>query len=303
MSLALGYEARKTLRRWLHPVEALPILAAYFLFWLLPLDWASWLGGFLARHVGPLLPVQRVGHANLRRAFPDWPEERIRATLAGVWDNLGRTAAEYPHLAQILRERVAVDSHISFEEYRRRRAEGRTAIFFSGHFANGEIMPAYAAFCDYPLINVFRTANNPYVDRLVQRSRRGSGRLVPKGAAGLRDVIAAMRQGEPLGMLVDQKLNAGIAVPFFGRDAMTGAVLAQLAYRFDCAVVPAWVERLDGAHFRLLVAPPLDLPASGDRDADVRQAMIQVNALLESWIRRRPEQWLWLHRRWPKESR
>jgi KDO2-lipid IV(A) lauroyltransferase len=303
MTLALGHDARKTLRRWLHPIEALPIFAAYGLFWLLPLDWASALGGFLARHVGPLLPVQQTGRANLQHAFPDWPQARIAQTLAGVWDNLGRTAAEYPHLARILRERVAVESQISFEDYRRRRAAGETAIFFSGHFANWEIMPAYAALCDYPLINVFRSANNPYVDRLVQRSRRQSGRLVPKGAAGLRDVIAAMRQGEPLGVLVDQKLNAGIAIPFFGRDAMTGTVLAQLAYRFDCPVVPAWVERVAGAHFRLLVSPPLEFPSSGDRDADVHQAMAQVNALLESWIRRRPEQWLWLHRRWPKEKR
>ena len=300
MSLALGYEARKSLRRWLHPVEALPILAVYFLFWLLPLDLASRLGGFLARAVGPRLPVQRVGRANLRAAFPDWPEERITATLAGVWDNLGRTFAEYPHLGKILRERVAIDSHIVFDDYRRRRAAGETAIFFSGHFANWEILPAYAAALDYPLINVFRSVNNPYVDWLVRRSRRGSGRLVPKSAGGLRDVIAAMRQGEPLGMLVDQKLNAGIAVPFFGRDAMTGTVLAQLAYRFRCPAVPAWVERLGGAHFRLLVAPPLALPASGDQAADVAEAMRRVNAQLESWIRQRPEQWLWLHRRWPK---
>lgn len=216
MSLALSYQRRKILRRWLHPVEALPILAAYGLFWLLPLDWASALGGFLARHVGPLLPVQQIGRANLRQAFPDWAEERIERTLAGVWDNLGRTAAEYPHLARILRERVVLESHISIEDYRRRRAAGETAIFFSGHFANWEILPAYAVSCDYPLITVFRSANNPYVDRLVQRSRRQSGRLVPKGAAGLRDVIAAMKQGEPLGVLVDQKLNAGIAVPFSG---------------------------------------------------------------------------------------
>jgi Kdo2-lipid IVA lauroyltransferase/acyltransferase len=301
MSLALGYEARKRLRRWLHPVEAVPILAAYFLLWLLPLDWASALGGCLARHIGPRLPVQRVGRANLAQAFPDWPPERITRTLAGVWENLGRTVAEYPHLARIMRERVKIESHISFDDYRRRRAAGQTAIFFSGHCANWEILPAYAAYLDYPLITIFRSANNPYVDRLVQRSRRQSGRLVPKGAGGLRDVIAAMKQGQPLGLLIDQKLNAGIAVPFFGREAMTGTVLAQLASRFDCPAVPAWVERLAGARFRLVVGPALDLPASEDSEADVRETMSRVNALLEAWIRQRPEQWLWLHRRWPKE--
>lgn len=302
MALTLRYETRRALRRWLHPIEALPIVTVYFLLRLLPLDLASALGGRLAQRIGRLLPVNEIGRRNLRRAFPDWPPERIEQVLAGVWNNLGRTVAEYPHLARIIRERVAIESATSVEEWRARRDSGRTAIFFSGHFANWEIMPLYAAFVGTPLISVFRNVNNPYVDRLLGFSRRYSGRLVSKGPAGLRDVIAAMKAGEPLGLLVDQKLNAGIALPFFGQDAMTGTVLAQLAYRFDCPVLPARVERLAGAHFRLIVGAPLALPASGDRNADVREAMAQINRLLEGWICERPEQWLWLHRRWPKEA-
>ncbi len=100
-------------------------------------------------------------------------------------------------------------------------------------------------------------------------------------------------------MLVDQKLNDGIAVPFFGRDAMTAPALAQLALRFRCPVVPARVERLGGARFRLTIYPPMGLPDSGDHDADVSETMRRVNAHFEDWIRARPEQWLWLHRRWP----
>ena len=103
-------------------------------------------------------------------------------------------------------------------------------------------------------------------------------------------------------MLVDQKYNEGIPVPFFGRDAMTAPTVAELALRFQVPLVPARVERLKGARFRLTLLPPLDLPNSGDRAADVHTVMSQVNALFESWIRDRPEQWLWLHRRWPKDA-
>ena len=115
-----------------------------------------------------------------------------------------------------------------------------------------------------------------------------------------RQLIKALRRGEHLGMLVDQKLNEGIPVPFFGRDAMTAPALAQLARRFACPVAPVRVERLEGAHFRLTVYPPLTLAESGDREADTAAAMGQVNAIIEGWIRDRPEQWLWLHRRWPE---
>jgi len=100
-------------------------------------------------------------------------------------------------------------------------------------------------------------------------------------------------------MLVDQKMNDGIPVPFFGRDAMTAPALARLALRFDCAVVPVRVDRLARARFRITAEPPLPLPRSGERARDTAALMRSVNAVLERWIRERPDHWLWLHRRWP----
>jgi KDO2-lipid IV(A) lauroyltransferase len=123
--------------------------------------------------------------------------------------------------------------------------------------------------------------------------------FIPKGAVASRQAFATLRRGAHLGLLADQKLNDGIAVPFFGRDAMTAPALALLAMRFDCDVLPARVERLGGARFRLTVHPALPIPKTGDRDADVLTLMTEVNRTLESWIRERPDQWFWLHRRWP----
>ena len=108
-----------------------------------------------------------------------------------------------------------------------------------------------------------------------------------------------MRRGGHVSLLADQKLNEGIAVPFFGRPAMTAPALALLALRFGCAILPARVERLRGARFRLTLYPPLDMPRSGDRDGDVMTIMTAVNATLEAWISERPEQWFWVHSRWP----
>ncbi|MBL4691050.1 MAG: lauroyl acyltransferase, partial [Rhodospirillales bacterium] len=98
---------------------------------------------------------------------------------------------------------------------------------------------------------------------------------------------------------VDQKMNDGIPVPFFGRDVMTAPALAELALRYDCPVVPARITRLKGARFRLMALAPLELIRTGDHKADVAANMAQVNALIEQWVRDTPEQWLWLHNRWP----
>jgi KDO2-lipid IV(A) lauroyltransferase len=217
-----------------------------------------------------------------------------------MWDNLGRVAAEYPHLRSI---RVfEPDGRVEtrgFENVDRARAAGRRMIFFSGHLANWEIAALAAGQYGIDIAQIYRAANNPRVDRLVARLRGEIGELIPKGRVGSRRAVAALRRGGHLSMLVDQKLNDGIAVPFFGRAAMTAPALALLALHYDCDVLPARVERLGGARFRLTIHPPLPLVKSGDHHADVLALMVTVNATLEGWIRERPEQWFWLHRRWP----
>src|SRR5258708_10610854 len=145
----------------------------------------------------------------------------------------------------------------------------------------------------------YRDANNPLIDGMIARMRGGNGELIAKGAIASRRAVAALRRGGHVSLLADQKLNEGIAVPFFGRPVMTAPALALLALRFDCAVLPVRVERLQGARFRLTLYPPLELPHTGNRDADGPALMAALNATLERWIRVRPEQWVWVHSRWP----
>jgi KDO2-lipid IV(A) lauroyltransferase len=217
-----------------------------------------------------------------------------------MWDNLGRVAAEYPHLREIrvFEPGGRVETH-GFEHMDRAVAAGRRMIIFSGHIANWEIGMLAAVQCGVSVAQIYRAANNPLVDRMITRFRGHAGELIPKGAVGARRAIAMLRRGGHLTMLADQKMNDGIPVAFFGRPAMTSSALASLALRFACDVLPARVERLNGAHFRLTVCPPLALPRSGDHHADVAALIAGVNETLEAWVRDRPEQWFWLHRRWP----
>jgi Kdo2-lipid IVA lauroyltransferase/acyltransferase len=270
-------------------------------FWLLALDRASALGGSLARMIGPLLGISNRARVNLRRAMPELSVAEIDRIVRNMWDNLGRVVAEFPHLGQF---RIGVpDSRVAIgclPEIIKSRTPNTRYIFFSAHYGNWEIATYIAKQSGLDVVGVYRAANNPFVDRIINRTRGVIGcEQVPKGTSAALRVVGALAEGKHISMLVDQKMNDGIAVPFFGRDAMTAPALARLALRYDCVVLPCRVERVKGATFRLVIDDPIPLPRSGDAQADTLALMTAVNATVERWVRARPEQWLWLHRRWP----
>ena len=287
---------------WRQRAEALGAAIFFAAMGWLPLTAASACGGALGRLIGPRLGISGRAWRNLRAALPELTSEQVEMLVAGMWDNLGRIAAEYPHLRRI--QVFAAGGRVEtrgLEHLDKAIAAGRSAILFGGHLGNWEIAALAASQYGIDVAQIYRAANNPLVDRIVARLRGDADRaeLIPKGALGSRRALAVLRRGAHLTLLVDQKLNEGIAVPFFDRPAMTAPALALLALHFNCAVLPVRVERLDGAHFRLTVEPPLPLPRTGERSADVAALMTAVNRTLERWIRERPEQWFWVHNRWP----
>lgn len=289
------------MRRLAWLAEAAALALAWGVFGLLPLDAASAAGGWIGRAIGPRLPVSRRARRNLAAAFPELDAAAREAIVREVWDNLGRTGAEFPHLAEFRfgpGERVEVEG---IEHLVAMRDDGRPGLVFSGHLGNWELGGYCASRNGLRLNLVYRAANNPYTEWLYRRGRAANGaELVPKGMVGARRAYALLREGQHLALLLDQKMNDGVAVPFFGRPAMTATALARFALRFRCPVVPAHVERLAGARFRIVIEPPLVLPEGGDAAADTNALMEMVNRRIETWIRARPGQWLWLHNRWER---
>jgi KDO2-lipid IV(A) lauroyltransferase len=290
--------------RVLHPLQAGLIMGALNLLRLLPIDTSSALCGRIARCIGPRLGVHKVALANLKAAFPEKPEAEIGKIAEDMWENLGRTAGEYPHLDRF-------DLYANTDRFTVRGTENvvllrddeTCGIFFSGHIGNWEIVSLAATQNDLPLTRIYREPNNKSLGRLFHSGRQAvSGDLVPKGSEGAKAAMKALRDGRHLGMLVDQKMNDGIEARFFGRPAMTAPALALFALKFKCPVVPARVIRKNGARFEVEIQPPLELPEpSGDRQQDILNLTQAVNDRLEEWIREAPEQWLWVHRRWPKD--
>jgi KDO2-lipid IV(A) lauroyltransferase len=270
--------------------------------WLGPVR-ASNLAARVTHAIGTRLPVSRVADANLRAALPALSAAERRRIIAAVWEMIGRNAGELPHLSA-LRE---TPSGPGWEIVGRENIPPGQAIFFSAHTGNWEMVLPIAAQLGFPVSGFYRRPSNVAVDKVLRQQRMaalGPGvSLFPKGAQGARQALAHVMAGGSLGLLIDQKMNDGIAAPFFGRDAMTAPAAAQFALRFNLPLVPVHVERLGPARVRLICEPALTIARTGDRQADILALTTAMNQTVEGWVRANPGSWLWLHKRWPKEAK
>ena len=290
----------------LHRVEGAAARSAVRLLRALGPVRASNLCGAVARGIGPLLPVSKVADRNLRLALPALDAAARRHIVRGVWDNLGRTAGEFPHVGQLTECASGPGWEIvGAEHIEALAARGGPAVLFTGHIGNWEVLPLATARKGVQFATVYRASDNREIDALILELRRASvganEKQFPKGAKGARQTLMHLRQNGFVGMLPDQKMNDGIRAEFFGHPAMTASALAALALKIGCPVLPTYAQRLAPGRFRVTYEAPVPLPNTGDKAADVAALTQTVNDRLEAWIRAKPESWLWLHRRWPKE--
>ena len=281
--------------------EAAVFFAFMALFRVIGLHAASALGGWIGRNIFSWLPPDRIARSNLLLAFPEKSQiERDEIRMA-MWGNLGRVVAEYPHLEKF--RATGDDPRITFEFPPGLAVDdlkAKPVLFLSGHLANWEMMPILSEEVGYHGAAVVRPPNNPYVAAWVarQRSIHGPETLIAKHHAA-RQMLGQVRSDGMLCMLVDQKLREGIAVPFFGRDAMTTPAPAALALKFGATVVCVANRRLPGSRFHVTVQPPLAFVTSGDETRDIHDLTAAIQARIEQIIRADPGQWLWIHNRWP----
>lgn len=271
----------------------------YGLVRLLPLDFASNMGGRLFSCIGPHLKFNNTALINLRIAFPEHSEEARKDIARQMWDNLGRVVFEFPFVNTArMSRRIEI---IGAEHAQDAKDTGRPIVFISGHFANWELSAKTSYLVGMPLILVYRASNNPLTDKLIHHVRGNFyAGLYAKGPSAAIRVVKGLRRGKAVGILMDQKMNEGIPVPFFGKDAMTAPALAEFAMRYNAIIVPARVVRKTGANFKTVIEPPMQFTRSGDPERDTMEIMLKVNQKIEQWITEFPSQWFWVHKRFDK---
>lgn len=282
-----------------HYLEYIPVWMVTRLFQMFPVDIASNILGAVGRWVGPRIPQSERARENMRLVWPNLPDAEIARLIRGMWDNFARVPNDYWNLHQIRADRNRRIDVVGAEHLAALKASGRPGILFSAHMGDWEMATLAARMQDVGLTVVYRPFNNPFIDALVRGWQRASGvELVMKGREGARRLTQVLKAGGHTFMLVDVRMNDGISVPFFGIEAMTPSAPAALALKYDALLVPIRAERIGPARFRVTVEPPRSAVSSGDRAADMLATMTWVNGRIEEWVRARPEQWMWLHRRW-----
>lgn len=277
---------------------AIGIYLLYGLLRALPMDTASRTGGWLMRKIGPRLSRQRIARRNLAYAMPELDEQQREAIIDDMWDQLGRNAAEFFWLNHPrFHERVTITERgkALLKHYQDKK---QPMIIASGHLGNWEVGPLAMWLAGEPTTAIYRHINNAWADALVKRIRSHHTRsLHPKGRYGALALARALKSGYSVGMLIDQRMNEGRDIPFFGNPAMTATAAAEWAIKYRAPIILGCVIRGEGVQFTLdLVESPVI--RAGDYEEQVYHTMTSLNDQLEQWIRAYPAQWLWVHKRW-----
>ncbi len=273
----------------------------------LPRRWALAAGRSLGRVMADLDPRHvAIAAGNLRRAFPHWDEARRLRTARAVYAHFGQTLVDILWMEDQPRERLlALVVEEGRENADRARGAGRGVVYVTGHFGNWEFYGVAWGWVGEPVGVVARPLDNPALDARLNAFRTRSGNSVISKRRALQDILRLLRQGAGVAILVDQNVQEqdGIFVPFFGRPAATTTVAAALAVKTGCALVPVHCEALPDGRYKFVYGKPVQWTSTGNRLADIAALTQALTAEIEGWVRQRPEQWLWMHRRWKTQPR
>ena len=286
---------RRLRQIFIWPIEAAIGFAFYGFARLLPAPIASAVMGGIFRIIGPLTPWHDRARRNLKLAMPDRDTAAQNTILRGMWLNFGRVVGEFPHTKSI-----SDSGRIEFVGLEHIKAIEGGGFLIGAHIGNWELGPYAALTAGKKVAAIYRPLNNPLLRSLLeQRQKHYGGDIYRKGREAALGMIASVRKGQFMCLLVDQQLREGMAVPFFGHNANTSISHIKLAIKKKVPLLYMRTERLDGCRFKVTISAPIQMPLSDDDDA-ILAAATQINAELESWIKASPTQWFWPHRRWGK---
>ncbi|HET7293347.1 MAG TPA: lysophospholipid acyltransferase family protein [Vicinamibacteria bacterium] len=288
-------------------LEALAAAAAQALVRRLPRRLALAAGRTLGRLWGRLdVRHMRIARDNLGASFPDWSAQRVRSVARGVYAHFGAVIFDLLWMAgRTGSELVSLVDVEGDENVRAAAAPGRGMLYCTAHLGNWEVHGIAHALRYGPVSVVARPLENPALDARLVALRRVTGNAVVYKRKALGSVLRELRAGRSAAMLLDQNVleEDGIFVDFFGRKAATTTVAAALALKTGCALLPAWTELQRNGRYRLRYEPAVEVRPEAERDAEIARITQELASRTESWIRRAPEQWLWLHRRWKTQPR
>ena len=282
--------------------EFITIISLFCIFKIIGLRNASNLGGILGRTIGPLFRSKKIIKQNIKTGLGEIDEQKESEIINSMWSNIGRTFSEYVFLKDFKFNKTNFDHMkiIGSEYLNEIKKSNKPVFFYSGHFANFELMAMELEIFGIKTAAIYRPLNNFFLNPLMEylRIKYICPNQIPKGRSGMREVVSRFKNNYSIALMVDQRVGEGPRINFFGKPAQTTTIPAQLALRYNCKLVPIFLKRVGNINFEMIVHQPYEISKTGNDEQDINNITLKINQIIEKMIIENPTQWLWSHNRW-----
>ena len=277
--------------------QFLIIFFLFMVFKVLGLNIASNLSSALLKVFGPLFRSKKLIDQNILKAFPTINHADLNKIRNNMWGNYGRILSEYVFLKNFRKSESISNLEIVGQDILNEiKKDGKPVIFISGHFNNFELMAMHIEKSDINLAAIYRPLNNKFLNFIMERIRKKyiCKNQIKKGIAGTRQLLSYFKKNYSIALMIDQRVSQGIKSNFFKNEAYTTTIPAQFSKKFNCKIVPIYIERINKINFKLTVNQPLEY----SNESSIEDITLDLNRTIEKMILENPDQWIWSHNRW-----
>ena len=282
------------MKNFYHLTQYVLIIFLFILFRVIGFKASSNFGFFIGKYLGPLFRSKLSIINNLKKAQINGNYKQIATNVLG---NYGRIFAEYVHLKNFKNDKL--NNHISIEgrEYLEKiKNNKQSVVFISGHFNNFELMAMQIDKAEVDCAAIYRPLNNPYLNKIMEKIRKRDicKKQIKKGRSGTREIIKLLKKGTSIALMVDQRVREGEKALFFKHLATSTTIPAQLIKKYNCDLVPIYIERKNRFNFKMYVSKPIKI----NKNKSSGEITLFINKILEKMILKNVDQWIWTHDRW-----
>ena len=273
------------------------IFFLFIVFKILGLKIASTFSSIILRIFGPFFRSKKLIHQNILKAFPTINYEDLNKIYTNMWGNYGRILSEYVFLKNFRNSEFENNIEIVGQDILNKiKKDEKPVIFISGHFNNFELMAMHIEKSGVNLAVIYRPLNNKFLNYIMEKIRKKyiCKNQIKKGIAGTRQLLTYFKKKHSVALMIDQRVSQGIRCNFFKHEAYTTTIPAQFVKKFNCKIVPIYIERINKINFKITINEPLEY----SNEDSIKDITFDLNRVLENMILKNPDQWIWSHNRW-----
>ncbi len=273
------------------------VIISFIIFKILGANLSSYISGKIFEKIGPFFRSKKIIHSNIKKAIPNIDSENLEKITKTMWNNYGRIFAEYMFIKDFregyLSSKIQLEGQDIINEIKKNNQQ---VVFISGHLSNFELMAMHLEKSGINLCAIYRPLNNIFLNGIMEKIRQKyiCKNQIKKGIGGLKKLISLKKRNFSTALMIDQRVSEGIISNFFNDHALTTTIPAQLVKKFNIAIVPVYIERIEGISFKIKINKPINF----SKDTPIKKITGELNQILEKMIISKPEQWIWSHNRW-----